>query len=345
MLLPTTLVGSYPQPDWLIDRQRLSKMVPRVRAQDLWRVDAERLEVAQDDATLLAIRDQERAGLDIITDGEQRRESYSNRFATALDGIDLDNPGKTPNRSGGFSTVPRVVGKIRRKHPVEVRDLEFLRANTGRKIKMTVPGPFTMAAQCQDDYYKDEETLALDYAGAVNAEIKDLFAAGADIVQIDEPWMQSRPEKARQYGLKALDRALEGVAGTTAVHICFGYAAVVKDKPAGYSFLAEFEGSAVDQVSIEAAQPKLDLAVLRQLPSKTIILGVIDLADPAVETPETVAARIRKALPFAAAERIVVAPDCGLKYLPREIAFGKMRAMVEGTEIVRREITQQGKKH
>jgi 5-methyltetrahydropteroyltriglutamate--homocysteine methyltransferase len=338
MLLPTTLVGSYPQPDWLIDRQRLSKMVPRVRAQDLWRVDAERLEVAQDDATLLAIRDQERAGLDIITDGEQRRESYSNRFATALDGIDLDNPGKTPNRSGGFSTVPRVVGKIRRKHPVEVRDLEFLRANTGRKIKMTVPGPFTMAAQCQDDYYKDEETLALDYAGAVNAEIKDLFAAGADIVQIDEPWMQSRPEKARQYGIKALDRALEGVAGTTAVHICFGYAAVVKDKPAGYSFLAEFEGAAVDQVSIEAAQPKLDLAVLRQLPSKTIILGVIDLADPAVETPETVAARIRKALPFAAAERIVVAPDCGLKYLPREIAFGKMRAMVEGTEIVRREI-------
>ena len=345
MLLPTTLVGSYPQPDWLIDRLRLSKMVPRVRAQDLWRVDAERLEVAQDDATLLAIRDQERAGLDIITDGEQRRESYSNRFATALDGIDLDNPGKTPNRSGGFSTVPRVVGKIRRKHPVEVRDLEFLRANTGRKIKMTVPGPFTMAAQCQDDYYKDEETLALDYAGAVNAEIRDLFAAGADIVQIDEPWMQSRPEKARQYGIKALDRALEGVAGTTAVHICFGYAAVVKDKPAGYSFLAEFEGSAVDQVSIEAAQPKLDLAILGQLPSKTIILGVIDLADPAVEAPETVAARIRKALPFAAAERIVVAPDCGLKYLPREIAFGKMRAMVEGTEIVRREIMQQGKKH
>ena len=345
MLLPTTLVGSYPQPDWLIDRQRLSKMVPRVRAEDLWRVDAERLEAAQDDATLLAIRDQERAGLDIITDGEQRRESYSNRFATALDGIDLDNPGKTPNRTGGFSTVPRVVGAIRRKHPVEVRDLEFLRANTDRKIKMTVPGPFTMAAQCQDDYYKDEETLALDYAGAVNAEIKDLFAAGADIVQIDEPWMQSRPEKARKYGLKALDRALEGVAGTTAVHICFGYAAVVKDKPAGYSFLAEFDGSAVDQVSIEAAQPKLDLAVLRQLPSKTIILGVIDLADPAVEAPETVAARIRKALPFAAAERIVVAPDCGLKYLPREIAFGKMRAMVEGADIVRREITQQGKQH
>ena len=338
MLLPTTLVGSYPQPVWLIDQAKLSKQVPRVRAQDLWLVDQPRLDAAQDDATLLAIRDQERAGLDIITDGEQRRESYSNRFATALAGIDLDNPGKTPNRTGGFSTVPRVVGPIRRKHPVEVRDLEFLRANTGRTIKMTVPGPFTMSAQCQDDFYGDEERLALDYAAAVNAEIKDLFAAGADIVQIDEPWMQSRPEKARKYGLKALDRALAGVQGTTAVHICFGYAAVVKDKPSGYSFLAEFEDSAVDQVSIEAAQPKLDLSVLQQLPSKTIILGVIDLSDLTVETPETVAARIRKALPFASADRIVVAPDCGLKYLPREVAFGKMRAMVEGAGIVRREL-------
>jgi 5-methyltetrahydropteroyltriglutamate--homocysteine methyltransferase len=338
MLLPTTLVGSYPQPVWLIDQAKLSKQVPRVRAQDLWLVDQPRLDAAQDDATLLAIRDQERAGLDIITDGEQRRESYSNRFATALAGIDLDNPGKTPNRTGGFSTVPRVVGPIRRKHPVEVRDLEFLRANTGRTIKMTVPGPFTMSAQCQDDFYGDEERLAPDYAAAVNAEINDLFAAGADIVQIDEPWMQSRPEKARKYGLKALDRALAGVQGTTAVHICFGYAAVVKDKPSGYSFLAEFEDSAVDQVSIEAAQPKLDLSVLQQLPSKTIILGVIDLSDLTVETPETVAARIRKALPFASADRIVVAPDCGLKYLPREVAFGKMRAMVEGAGIVRREL-------
>jgi 5-methyltetrahydropteroyltriglutamate--homocysteine methyltransferase len=338
MLLPTTLVGSYPQPDWLIDRAKLSKQVPRVRAHDLWRVDPQRLDAAQDDATLLAIRDQERAGLDIITDGEQRRESYSNRFATALAGIDLDNPGKTPNRTGGFSTVPRVVGPIRRKHPVEVRDVEFLRANTGRTIKMTVPGPFTMSAQCQNDFYDDEERLALDYAAAVNAEIKDLFAAGADVVQIDEPWMQSRPEKARKYGIKALDRALAGVGGTTAVHICFGYAAVVKDKPSGYSFLPEFERSAVDQVSIEAAQPKLDLSVLQQLPSKTIILGVIDLSDLTVEAPETVAARIRKALPFAPADRIVVAPDCGLKYLPREVAFGKMRAMVEGAEIVRREI-------
>jgi 5-methyltetrahydropteroyltriglutamate--homocysteine methyltransferase len=338
MLLPTTLVGSYPQPVWLIDQAKLSKQVPRVRAQDLWLVDQPRLEAAQDDATLLAIRDQEHAGLDIITDGEQRRESYSNRFATALAGIDLDNPGKTPNRTGGFSTVPRVVGPIRRKHPVEVRDVEFLRANTQRTIKMTVPGPFTMSAQCQDDFYGDEERLALDYAAAVNAEIKDLFAAGADIVQIDEPWMQSRPEKARKYGLKALDRALTGVEGTTALHICFGYAAMVKDKPSGYSFLAEFEDSAVDQVSIEAAQPKLDLSVLQQLASKTIILGVIDLSDMTVETPETVAARIRKALPFASADRIVVAPDCGLKYLPRVVAFGKMRAMVEGAGIVRREL-------
>jgi 5-methyltetrahydropteroyltriglutamate--homocysteine methyltransferase len=338
MLLPTTLVGSYPQPVWLIDQVKLSKQVPRVRAEDLWLVDPPRLEAAQDDATRLAIRDQERAGLDIITDGEQRRESYSNRFATALEGIDLDNPGKTPNRTGGFSTVPRVVGPIRRKHPVEVCDVEFLRANTDRTIKMTVPGPFTMSAQCQDDFYGDEERLALDYAAAVNAEIKDLFAAGADIVQIDEPWMQSRPEKARKYGLKALDRALAGVEGTTAVHICFGYAAVVKDKPSGYSFLAEFENSAVDQVSIEAAQPKLDLSILQQLPSKTIILGVIDLSDMTVETPETVAERIRKALPFASAERIVVAPDCGLKYLPREVAFGKMRAMVAGAGIVRREL-------
>ncbi len=340
MLLPTCLVGSYPQPDWLIDRQRLSKIVPRVRMHDLWQVDPEFLEEAQDDATVLAIRDQERAGLDIITDGEQRRESYSNRFATALEGLDLENPGKIPARSGGIATVPRVVGKIRRKHPVEVRDVEFLRAHTDRPIKITVPGPFTMSVQCQDDFYGDEEKLAMDYAAAVNAEIKDLFRAGADIVQIDEPWMESRWEKARRFGIKALDRALDGVKGTTATHICFGYAAVVLDKPPGYHFLPEFEQSAVAQVSIEAAQPKLDLSVLKQLPSKSIILGVIDLSDKAVETPETVADRIRQALPHVAAERIVVAPDCGLKYLPREVAFGKMRAMVEGAKIVRQEIAQ-----
>jgi 5-methyltetrahydropteroyltriglutamate--homocysteine methyltransferase len=338
MLLPTTLVGSYPQPDWLIDRARLAKQVPRVRARDLWLIDREKLEAAQDDATLLAIRDQEHAGLNIITDGEQRRESYSNRFATALDGIDLDNPGKTPNRTGGFSTVPRVVGPIRRKYPVEVRDVEFLRANTDRMIKMTVPGPFTMSAQCQDDFYHDGEKLSLGYAAAVNAEIKDLFTAGADIVQIDEPWMQSRPQQARAYGLKALDCALDGVKGTTAVHICFGYAAVVKDKPSGYSFLSEFERSAVHQVSIEAAQPRLDLSILRQMPSKTIILGVIDLADPDIETPRTVADRIRAALAFVAPERIVVAPDCGMKYLRRDVALAKMRAMVEGTALVRAEL-------
>jgi 5-methyltetrahydropteroyltriglutamate--homocysteine methyltransferase len=339
VLLPATLVGSYPQPEWLIDRARLAKQVPRVRVNDLWFVAAEKLEAAQDDATILAIRDQERAGIDIVTDGEQRRESYSNRFATALEGIDLDRPGKTPNRTGGFSTVPRVVGPIRRRHPVEVRDVEFLRANTARKIKMTVPGPFTMSAQCQDDFYGDERSLAMDYARAVNTEIKDLFAAGADIVQIDEPWMQSRPEQARRYGLDALNTALDGVGGTTAVHICFGYAAVVKDKPSGYSFLSELERSSADQISIEAAQPKLDLSILRQLPSKTIILGVLDLSDLSVETPAMIAERIRKALAVVPPERIVVAPDCGLKYLPRDVAFGKMSAMVEGAQIVREEIT------
>jgi 5-methyltetrahydropteroyltriglutamate--homocysteine methyltransferase len=339
MLLPTTLVGSYPQPDWLIDRAGLARqMPPRVRAKELWRVDPAQLEAAQDDATLLAVRDQERAGLDIVSDGEQRRESYSNRFATALDGIDLDNPGRTPNRTGGFTIVPRVVGPIRRKHPVEVRDVAFLRANTDRTIKMTVPGPFTLAQQCEDHHYRDEEALALDYAAAVNAEIKDLFAAGADIVQLDEPWLQARPEKAKAYGLAALARALDGVTGTTAVHLCFGYAQMVKSKPSGYSFLPELERSAAQQVSIEAAQPKVDLAVLRELPSKTIILGVIDLSDMTVETPDTVAERIRRALPHVPAERIVIAPDCGMKYLPRDVAFGKMKAMVDGAAIVRNEL-------
>ena len=339
-LLPTSLVGSYPQPDWLIDRPRLvQQMPPRVRARELWRVGPDALEAAQDDATLIAIAAQERAGLDIITDGEQRRESYSNRFATALDGIDIDNPGKTPNRTGGFAIVPRVVDAIRRRHAVEARDVAFLRAHTRRMIKMTVPGPFTMAQQCEDEFYRDEEALALAYADAVNAEIKDLFAAGADVVQIDEPWMQARPDKARRYGLKALDRALAGVTGATALHICFGYAAMVKSKPSGYSFLPELERSAVRQISIEAAQPRLDLGVLAQLPSKTIVLGVIDLADRAIETPAIVADRIRAALQVVPPERIVVAPDCGLKYLPRETAFGKMQAMAEGAAIVRQELT------
>ncbi|HEX5780069.1 MAG TPA: cobalamin-independent methionine synthase II family protein [Xanthobacteraceae bacterium] len=338
-LLPTSLVGSYPQPDWLIDRSQLLKqMPPRVRATELWRVAPELLEQAQDDATLLAIRDQERAGLDIVTDGEIRRESYSNRFATALEGVDIDNPGTTINRSGNPIPVPRITAKIRRKHAVEVRDVKFLRANTDRMVKMTVPGPFTMAQQAQDDFYKNEEALAMDYAAAVNEEIKDLFANGADIVQIDEPWMQARPEKARQYGLKALNRALEGVQGTTAVHICFGYAQMVKEKPPGYSFLAEFEESTADQVSIETAQPNLDTSVLKKLPHKKIVLGVIDLSDPKVETPETVAARIRRALPHVPAERLIIAPDCGLKYLSREIAFGKMKAMAEGAAIVRKEV-------
>ena len=334
-LLPTTLVGSYPQPDWLIDRGKLLKQVPRVRARELWRVDPALLEAAQDDATLVAIRDQERAGLDIVTDGEMRRESYSNRFATALDGVDIDNPGTTMGRAGKTTAVPRVIGPIRRRHPVEVRDVEFLRASTDRKIKMTVPGPFTMAQQAQDEFYRDERALALDYAAAVNAEIKDLFAAGADIVQVDEPWMQARPEKARAYGVEALDRALDGVTGTTAVHLCFGYAAMVREKPSGYSFLPELERSAAQQVSIETAQPNLDCAVLGGLPSKTIMLGVIDLSDETPETPEVVAARIRRALPYVPAERLVIAPDCGMKYLSRASAFAKMQAMVKGAAIVR----------
>jgi 5-methyltetrahydropteroyltriglutamate--homocysteine methyltransferase len=338
-LLPTSLVGSYAQPDWLIDRAKLAgRFPPRVRAKELWRVAPEFLDQAQDDATLLAIRDQERAGFDIITDGEQRRESYSNRFATALEGVDIDNPGSALDRSGHANPVPRVTGKVRRKHPVEVRDVQFLRANTDRMIKITVPGPFTMSQQAQNDFYKDEAEMVLDYAAAVNAEIKDLFAAGADIVQIDEPYMQARPDKARQFGLAGLNAALDGVRGTTAVHICFGYAAIIHVRPQGYSFLPELAGSTVQQVSIETAQSKLDCAVLASLPGKTIILGVLDLSDMTVETPETVAARIRRALPHVPAERIVIAPDCGLKYLPRAVAYGKMCAMVEGAKIVRAEL-------
>jgi 5-methyltetrahydropteroyltriglutamate--homocysteine methyltransferase len=312
--------------------------VPRVRA-DHWLDAPDKLEAAQDDATILAIQDQERAGLDIITDGEQRRESYSNRFAIALDGIDVENPGTVINRNGKPIPVPRIVGPIRRTHPVELRDLQMLRANTARAVKATLPGPFTMAKQAQDDFYKDEKAVALAYAEAVNTEIKDLFAAGADVVQIDEPWMAQHPEKARRYGLKALDRALDGVTGTVAVHLCFGYAAVVRDKPSGYAFLAELEGSKAQQISIEAAQPKLDLNVLKELPSKTIILGVIDLGDMSIETPQTIADRIRRALDYVPADRIVVAPDCGMKYLPRAVAFGKMHAMVEGAALVRRELT------
>jgi len=337
-MLPTCLVGSYPQPEWLIDRARLSKQVPRVRARDLWLVTPDKLEAAQDDATALAIRDQERAGIDIVSDGEQRRESYSNHFATALDGVDTDNPGTAMSRMGRPIQVPRIAGPIRRRRSVEARDVQWLRANTDRRIKATVPGPFTMSRQAQDDFYGDEEAVAMAFADAVNAEIKDLFAAGADVVQIDEPWMQQYPDKARAYGIKALNRALEGVSGTIAVHLCFGYAAVVHDKPTGYSFLAELENSTAQQVSIEAAQPRLDLHVLRKLPSKTIILGVIDLADVTIETPEMVAGRIRAALAHVPPERLVIAPDCGMKYLPRTVAYGKMKAMVDGARIVRQEV-------
>jgi 5-methyltetrahydropteroyltriglutamate--homocysteine methyltransferase len=337
-MLPTCLVGSYPQPEWLIDRAKLSKQVPRVRARDLWQIGPEHLEAAQDDATILAIRDQERAGIDIVSDGEQRRESYSNHFATALEGIDTENPGRAISRMGRPIPVPRITGKIRRRGPVEVRDLALLRANTDRKVKATVPGPFTMCRQAQDDHYGDQAAIAMDFADAVNAEIKDLFAAGADIVQVDEPWMQQYPDEARAFGLDALNRALAGVGGTVAVHLCFGYAAVVHDKPTGYSFLAELENSAAQQISIEAAQPRLDLAVLRKLPSKTIILGVIDLSDMTVETPDIVAGRIRAALAHVPPQRLVVAPDCGMKYLPRAVAYAKMKAMVDGARIVRQDI-------
>ena len=340
MLLPTMLVGSYPQPEWLIDRAKLAgRFPPRVRARELWRIPEPFLAEAQDDATIVAIRAQEEAGIDIVTDGEIRRESYSNRFATALDGVDLDNPGTALDRSGHPNPVPRVVGAIRRRHAVEVDDLRFLKAHTTRPVKITVPGPFTMAQQAQIDHYGgSRELAAMDYAVAVNEEIRDLFAAGADVVQIDEPYMQARPEEARVYGLRALNRALEGVTGTTAVHICFGYAAIIHARPEAYSFLPELAGCGCRQVSIETAQSNLDCSVLATLPGKKIVLGVIDLSTTEVETPELVAQRIRRALPWVAAENIIVAPDCGMKYLPRESAFGKMKAMVAGAAIVRAEL-------
>ncbi|QPP07462.1 5-methyltetrahydropteroyltriglutamate--homocysteine methyltransferase [Streptomyces bathyalis] len=337
-LFPVSLVGSYAQPEWLIDRARLAdRFPPRVRARELWRPDQEYLAEAQDDATLLAIRAQERAGLDVITDGEMRRESYSNHFATALEGVDIDNPGEALDRSGHPNPVPRVVGPIRRPEPVQADDVRFLRANTDRVIKVTVPGPFTMSQQAQDDHFGSREAMAMAYAEAVNAEVHDLFAAGADIVQLDEPYMQARPEPAREFGLKALNRALEGAPGTTAVHICFGYAAIIHERPSGYSFLPELADCACDQVSIETAQSGLDTSVLKHLPDKTVILGVIDLSDHAVESAETVAARVRRALPHVNPERIVVATDCGMKYLPRQSAEGKLRAMADAAEILRAE--------
>jgi 5-methyltetrahydropteroyltriglutamate--homocysteine methyltransferase len=338
MILPTTVVGSYPQPGWLIDRASLGSRVPRVRAPEIWKVDAPHLQQAQDDATLLAIRDMERAGIDILSDGEMRRESYSNRFATALEGVDIETPGTTINRSGAPSVVPRITGPIRRRQPVEVRDVEFLRDNTDRKIKITLPGPFTLAQQAQDDYYKDDEALALAFAAAVNQEVRDLKAAGADVIQLDEPWLQARAERAARYGVKAINRALQGIEGTTVVHLCFGYAAAVKDKPSGYSFLPQLADTTASQISIEAAQPKLDLAVLKELGGKSVMLGVIDLGTEQVETPQTVAERIRAGLKHVPAERLVAAPDCGMKYLPREVAFAKLKSLADGAALVRRQL-------
>jgi 5-methyltetrahydropteroyltriglutamate--homocysteine methyltransferase len=337
--LPTTVVGSLPQPDWLLDRDMLRDRLPaRVRTPDLWRVTPELLEAAQDDATLLAIRDMERAGLDVITDGEIRRESYSNRFATALEGMDLDNPATIMSRAGKPNKVPRVVGKVRRREPVEVRDLRFLRANTDRQVKITLPGPFTMSQQAVDEHYGDVRALGMDLADAVNEEIRDLFAAGADVVQIDEPWVQSRPEQAREYALEVIDRALEGIDGTTALHSCFGYAHMVHDRPDGYPILAELNDTKVDQLVIEAAQPNLDLSVLEHLPDKVIAIGVVSLGDLEVEPVDVIADRIRAALRHVDAERLQVAPDCGMKYLPRDVAVGKLAAMVQAADLVRGEL-------
>ena len=338
-LLPTTVVGSYPQPDWLVDRALLAKGVPRVRVHELWRVPETFLEQAQDDATLLAIRDMERAGIDIITDGEMRRESYSNRFATALEGIDNDHPATIVNRSGRSVQVPRVVARIRRTYPVEVRDMAFLRRNTDRRAKITLPGPFTMAQQVKNEFYRDDEEMAMDFAAAVNAEARDLQAAGADVIQFDEPWVRNDPQAAKRYAVKAINRALEGLTVPTVVHVCFGYAAVVNEKPTGYAFLPELAGTIAAQISIEAAQPKLDLGVLKDLSGKQIMLGVIDLGDRTIETPEEVAARIRAGLRYVGADRLIPAPDCGMKYLPREVAFGKLAALAAGAGIVRRELS------
>lgn len=337
--LLTTVLGSYPQPEWLVDRKNLqSRLPPRVRAREIWRIPEPLLQQAQDDATLLAIRDMERAGIDIISDGEIRRESYSNRFATALDGVDLDNPGVVLGRSGRPNSVPRIVGPIRRLYPVEVRDVEFLRRNTNHRIKITVPGPFTVSQQVQDDYYHDQKALALDIAAAVNEEIKSLQEAGADVVQIDEPYLQAKPEQARAYGVEVINRALKGIEGTTALHLCFGYAAMVHDRPNHYDFLTELNECIVKQIAIEAAQPRLDLSVLHRFPDKTMIVGVLSLGDMAVETPEIVAGRIRTALQYIEPERLMLSPDCGMKYLPREVAFGKLCALAEGARIVRQEL-------
>ncbi|HWP75097.1 MAG TPA: cobalamin-independent methionine synthase II family protein [Methylomirabilota bacterium] len=337
--LLTTVVGSYPQPDWLVDRALLSKGVPRVRQREIWRVAEPWLEQAQDDATILAIRDMERAGIDIVSDGEIRRESYSNRFATALDGVDVETPGVIRNRVGQETVVPRVVGRVRRMRPVELRDMQFLRRHTDRPAKITLPGPFTMAQQAKNEFYEDMEALAMDLAAAVNEEARDLQAAGADLIQLDEPWLRNDPEGAKRYAVPAINRALEGLTVPTALHLCFGYAAVVRhQKPTGYSFLPQLAATTAQQISIEAAQPRLDLGVLADLAGKTIILGVIDLADPAVETMDQVTARIRAGLARVTPDRLVLAPDCGMKYLPRDTAFGKLRALVDGAHAVRAQL-------
>jgi 5-methyltetrahydropteroyltriglutamate--homocysteine methyltransferase len=339
-LLPTTVVGSYPQPDWLVDHAVLkAQTVPRVRLKQMWRVAEPYLEQAQDDATLIAIRDMERAGIDIITDGEMRRESYSNRFATALEGIDIDKPAVVRNRAGSDTVVPRAVGKVRRREPVEVRDMQFLRRNTGKLAKITLPGPFTMTQQIKNEFYQDQEELAMDFAAAVNAEARDLQAAGADVIQLDEPWLRNDPDAARRFAVKAINRALDGITVPTVIHLCFGYAFLVKDKPTSYFFLPELGDTVAQQISIEAAQPKIDLGVLKDLSGKKIMLGVINLGDQIVERPEDVAARIRTGLKHVSPDRLVPAPDCGMKYLAREVAFGKLKALADGAAIVRKEIS------
>ena len=339
-LLPTTVVGSYPQPDWLVNRALLSKVVPRTRMREIWRIPEDFLEQAQDDATLLAIRDMERAGIDIITDGEMRRESYSNRFATALEGLDLAHPGEVKTRSGQMTSVPRVVGRLRRSRPVELRDMQFLRANTARPAKITLPGPFTMGQQAKNEYYKDDEEMAMDFAVAVNEEALALEKAGADVIQLDEPWLRNDPESAKRYAVKAINRALQGIKVPTVVHLCFGYAAVVPgaSKPTGYSFLPGLADTIAGQISIEAAQPKLDLGVLRDLAGKKVMLGVLDLGTDAIETPALVAERIRAGLKYLRPANLIPAPDCGMKYMPRAVAFGKLKALAEGAAIVRAEI-------
>ena len=339
-LLPTTVVGSYPQPDWLVDRELLKTMVPRVRVHELWRVQEPYLAQAQDDATVLAIRDMERAGIDIVTDGEMRRESYSNRFATALDGVDNENPATITNRAGRSVSVPRVVGKVRRKGPVEVEDMKFLRRHTTHKAKITLPGPFTMAQQAHNEFYTDNDEMVMDFAAAVNEEVRDLEAAGADVIQLDDPWLRNDPDAAKRIAVPALNRALEGLKVPTVVHLCFGYAAVVPgQKPSGYAFLPQLADCAADQISIEAAQPKLDLGMLKDLAGKTVMLGVIDLGDRTIETADIVADRIRAALKHVPVERLVPAPDCGMKYLSREVAFGKLMALAAGAAVVRRELS------